>query len=471
MDPRTVRPNRPGGRIILRSVLIAGYFGVHLLGTPGCSTIGDGEIEAGPAALAWTPPAVSSEAEQSPNWTGWRGPQRNGQARVAKDSLWTQPFEPRELWRVSVGVGLSGLVTAGQRVFCHAHQGDEEVVSALDASTGEVIWSRSHPTDSWKQPFEAAAITPGPLATPTVVANKLYTVSIHGRVRCFDARSSDVLFDVHPISGGEPDPSPTPEQYRYGHASSPLVANGRLFVHLASEEEGQLVALDAETGAVLWRALPEPVAYTSPVIAEFDGESLVVTRTQHRLVGMDPTSGDTIWSHEAPTGWLTFDCATPLAVGNFVFVTSGFHGTRAVHLSTPRAANGAAGWEVEEMYRTGQLSGYMSSPIYRGGYLYGLHKSGRLVCIEAATGERQWSARKFRTHVSLIGLGGVAIGLDEEGTLNLFELRPDDFRTVGQWEIGTYTWSHPAVDGNRFYFRDGEEAICLEMVPTPTAAP
>lgn len=422
----------------------------------GCSTIGEGEVLPGPAEVPDLSVLQETKA-RLPGWPQWRGPERDGVVAGIQLPDRFPPGNWPEKWRVEVGDGFSGVVVGEGRVYCHARREDREVVSAHDPETGRILWSQPHEIPDWSQPFDAWGISDGPLATPAFAGGRLYTVSIYGRVHCHDASTGDVLFST---SSEEIDGEIS--EYRYGHASSPLVRDGMLLVNFSTGgKKGQLVALDAGTGGLLWRALPEPIPYTSPVLATIHGMKQIIARSWQRVAGLDPKTGEVLWSHEFPVSSMTRDCATPLVVGDVVYLTNSYHGTLAVRVSPVEGGT----WKAEKIYRSGALGGKMASPVYHDGYLYGLHKTGRLVCMDARTGERRWIERAFGKYLSIISFGPRGLLLDEQGNLAMLLYSPERPVLEGRWKIGEYTWAYPGIDEKRFYFRDGTDLVCLELEP------
>ena len=429
------------------------FFSVLILTLSGCSTIGDNDVEPGSAS----PPeagAATSNLRRGAGWHEFRGALRDGVVAgiPEPDKLPGDCWE--ESWRVKVGLGLSGVIAADGKVFCHARRETVEVVSCHSAQTGEVIWSRENPIEIWGQPWWAFGITDGPLATPSYIGGRLYTVGIHGLVQCFDAESGRTVFELSAKMLGS-----TASEYKYGYASSPLVRDGVLYVALSAKESGSLVALDAESGELRWRALNETVSYTSPVYSRIHGVDQLVVRTWQRVVGIDPLSGRVLWEHEAVAEGMRRDCATPLVVGDVIYLSSEFHGTIAVRVS--RLDDGT--WAVDRLFRTGALAASTMSPVYAHGHLFGLHKKRRFVCVDAMTGKQKWSARDFGYYLSVISFGDRAWALDNEGRLVWMELSPDEHRVLASWQVGEYTWAHVGVDENAIYFRDAEDLVCLRL--------
>ena len=73
----------------------------------------------------------------------WRGSNRDGRIDVVPAiSKW--PSQLRNGWKIEVGTGHSSPLVVGNRVYIHARQGENEVVSALDPGTGKRIWQDSY---------------------------------------------------------------------------------------------------------------------------------------------------------------------------------------------------------------------------------------------------------------------------------------------------------------------------------------
>src|SRR5262245_50122361 len=79
-------------------------------------------------------------------WPQWLGAKRDG-STSEKVAVWDAESPPKQLWKAAVGNGYSSPVVAGGKVFVHARSADatkeEEVVTAFDAATGNIVWSES----------------------------------------------------------------------------------------------------------------------------------------------------------------------------------------------------------------------------------------------------------------------------------------------------------------------------------------
>jgi outer membrane protein assembly factor BamB len=109
-------------------------------------------------------------------------------------------------------------------------------IRALDAATGQVIWSVEQDQ--------------GAYSSPAVAGGRLY-IAIHNRgLLALDAATGATLW-LSPIPGPQ--------------WSSPAVDNGRVFV--GSRDDHKVYAFDAVTGQTLWTATTSDWVHSSPAVA------------------------------------------------------------------------------------------------------------------------------------------------------------------------------------------------------------
>ena len=102
--------------------------------------------------------AVPALAE---DWPGWLGPRRDGSS-TAVVKPWKGDLEV--VWKKRVGEGHSSPIVWKGKVYLHTKVVDDEAeaVTAYDAKTGKVAWTKSYPRTKFKSLFGA-----GPQSTPT----------------------------------------------------------------------------------------------------------------------------------------------------------------------------------------------------------------------------------------------------------------------------------------------------------------
>ena len=81
----------------------------------------------------------------------------------------------------------------GNRLYLFSRQGDDEVMSALDADTGKVIWRTAYPIAVELHPA-ATKHGPGPKSTPVFADGKLFALGFAGTVTAYDANTGKQLW-------------------------------------------------------------------------------------------------------------------------------------------------------------------------------------------------------------------------------------------------------------------------------------
>jgi outer membrane protein assembly factor BamB len=138
-----------------------------------------------PTAAASTAPAARTPA----NWPGFRGADRSGVIRgVSIDTDWSSA-PPTELWRRNVGPGWSSFAINGDVFYTQEQRGGDEIISAYRVSTGAPVWRHADPVR-----FEEGMGGPGPRATPTLAANRVFTFGGTGLLNALDAANGKLLW-------------------------------------------------------------------------------------------------------------------------------------------------------------------------------------------------------------------------------------------------------------------------------------
>jgi outer membrane protein assembly factor BamB len=96
------------------------------------------------------------------------------------------------------------------------------------------------------------------------------------------------------------------------------------------------------------------------------------------------------------------------------------------------------------------------------GHLYGLD-TGRLVCVDAATGRKKWADGDFGNG-QLVLAGDKIVVTSEKGKVALVAADPAEFRELGTAAVfDARTWNVPAVAGPFLFLRNHREIACLKL--------
>jgi outer membrane protein assembly factor BamB len=397
---------------------------------------------------AGTPAAATAE------WPQWRGPNRDGLAAgVTPPSVW--PKELKQGWKVTVGVGHASPVVSNGVVYQHARQGEEEVLLALDASTGKELWRAGATPAPYEMNSAARDHGKGPKSTPTVAGGRVYTLGIAGLLSAHDAKTGRLVWRKD-FSKQFPVTSPL-----YGTSMSPLVVGDLLIAHVGGHDKGALTAFDAATGAVKWSYDADGPAYSSPVVLTVGGERQIVTFTQKELVAVSAATGALLWKLPAKTGYDT-NCNTPVVFKDTVILSIEGQGIVAL-----RPAREGGKWTAREVWRNGENELYMNTPVLHGSTLYGLsaRKKGQFFAVDAATGKTLWQGPgRMGENASVMNLGGTLLALTNDAVLYVLPASATSFAPSAQYTVATSpTWAHPVVLGNQILIKDETTLASLSL--------
>src|SRR4029077_14862423 len=90
-------------------------------------------------------------------------------------------------------------------------------------------------------------------------------------------------------------------------------------------QKGTLVALDKQTGKVVWSSgeVTEGAHYSSPVLATIGGERQIVQFARESVFGVSIKEGNFLWKYSNPANG-TANCCAPIVDRDHVFASSSY---------------------------------------------------------------------------------------------------------------------------------------------------
>ena len=397
--------------------------------------------------------ALASQVSLAQDWPQWRGPNRDGvAASFTAPKVW--PDKLKTIWKAPVGIGHSSPVVVGRRVYLHSRQDENEVVSCLDLDTGKLLWHDSYPTPYMMNP---AAVThgKGPKSTPVVYNDKLYTFGISGILSCYDTATGKVKWRKE-FSKQFKATSPL-----FGAATSPIVHNGLVIVHVGGHDSGALTAFNAETGDVKWSWTGDGPGYASPIVFESGGLNQIVTQTQKSIAAFSAATGELLWRIPFETEYVQ-NIVTPVVYKQTLILSGLDKGTIAI-----RVVNRGPKWETEQVWMNAEVSMYMNSPVASGDYLFGLsHKrKGQFFCLDARTGQTLWTSNgREGDNAAIVATGQFLLLLTDSAELIAVRRDAKQYEPVKKYSVAdSPTWAHPVIVGNRILIKDASSLTLLSL--------
>lgn len=395
-----------------------------------------------PGASSQLSADASTDTEPRARWSGFRGANRDGIVRGVRIGTDWATSPPVELWRRPVGPGWSSFAVRGDLVYTQEQRGEEEVVSAYDAKTGEPVWRHRDATRFWESNAGA-----GPRGTPTLHNGHVITFGATGIVNVLDADDGSVRWSRNAAS------DTGVEVPTWGFSSSPLVTDDLVIVAVS----GTVTAYDLASGTRRWTGPSGGTSYSSPHRMVFDGVPQIVALHGDGVVGLAPADGSVLWEHE----WSGYPIVQPAqtADGDLLISVTDRSGTRRLAIT-----RGADAWTAEERWTSIRMKPYFNDLVVHRGHAYGFDGS-ILACIDVADGERAWKGGRYGNgQLLLLADQDVLLVLSEKGELALVRATTDAFTELARMPaIEGKTWNHPVLVDDLLLVRNGEEMVAYRL--------
>ncbi|MBN2242664.1 MAG: PQQ-binding-like beta-propeller repeat protein [Acidobacteria bacterium] len=251
--------------------------------------------------------AAVLHAEENPVYFRCDG----GVAEAASGAIPDRLDSPGVLqWRTPLDSGHSTPAVCKNRAFLTTFNAAREELAtvALSVDSGKVLWKRTAPASGievYNRPTGNAA-----QATPACDGRRVYVFFGSYGLICYD-------FEGNPLW----DHRMGPFQDEYGSASSPVLVDGKVIILQDHDVDSFLMALDAETGRVLWKTeRPDAVrSYSTPAVWTRNGRRELLVAGGLELAGYDPSDGKKLWWTD---GLARIVIPTPVPSGDTVYMAS-----------------------------------------------------------------------------------------------------------------------------------------------------
>lgn len=420
-------------------------------------------------------------------WPSFRGHQAAGAADGQNlPDRWDPATGENVLWKTPIpGLAHSSPVVWGDRIFVTSAvssrtdatfkpglygDGDASddrsphrwMLYAIEARTGRILWERvaaaGEPRN--KRHIKSTYASSSPATDGRIVVAWFGSEGIHaydvngGRRWSVDLGRVDMgAYDI---------PS-----YEWGPASSPIIWNGLVIVQCDTQADSFLLALDAETGATVWKTERQELpSWGTPTIVETPAGAELVTNASNFVRGYDPKTGRELWKLG---GSSKITAPTPIFAGGLHIVASGRAPERPVFAVRPGArgdltlakdetANAHVAWS-----KTGRGS-YMPTPLAYRGRLYVLANNGVFDAYDLATGKEI-----YRQRLPLVGSGfsaspvaadGKIYLANEDGEMLVVEAG-DAFKHLATNSMGETLMATPALADGVMFVRGARTLVAI----------
>ena len=375
------------------------------------------------------------------DWPQLLGPNRNG-VYTDSDVAWPSKIA----WEKQVGAGFAPPVIAAGKVILFHRKANKEIVEAFEAATGKTVWTFEYDTH-YRDDF---GFDDGPRSAPAVAEGRVFTFGAEGVLHALDLKTGSMLWrvDVHKQY--------SVEKGWFGAGCSPLIHEGKLFLHIGSKKAG-VGAFDPATGKLLWKASNHQMSYSSPAAASFG----IVFFTREGILVTNPDTGKIIYEkHWRARAQASANVATPIVDGKLLFISSNYAvGAIVLDFSTSPPTELWSGDDA--------ISAHYATPVLKDGILYGLHgptQTGQqLRAVEMRTGKVLWKMLASQNGGSVTLIRDHLMMIRDDGQIFKIEPNPRQVAVLGNFKvIDGKIRAFPAVGNGLVCIRNTAMLACLQ---------
>ncbi|MEE9434539.1 MAG: PQQ-binding-like beta-propeller repeat protein [Sphingorhabdus sp.] len=355
--------------------------------------------------------------------------------------------------------------TIGNRIDILGTQVDSKADPALAGIS--VILPPAQVNLNWPQPGGNAAKSPGHItlgqgfarvwgakiapasnskrlaAAPVVNNGKLYVVDTQARVSAFDAATGAAIWSTLL----ETDKDGRPSAFGGG-----VSAEGNMVY--ATNGVGDIAALDANSGAIMWTKRPAGPLRGAPTVAI--GNVYVMTQ-DNQIYALRTSDGEQQWNEAGPLGTSgIFGVAAPAVASGTVIA-----GYSTGELTAYRYENGRNLW-ADSLSRTSMRTSVSTlididaDPVIDRGRVFALGKGGRMASYELNSGQRLWEINIAGIATPVVS-GEWVFVLTDDAKMLCIQRSSGKIRWISQLKAykkekskkGAIGWRGPVLAGNR----------------------
>ncbi len=400
------------------------------------------------------------------DWPRLRGPRNDGSTDQTVGQA--GKFPGRKTLQVNVGLGCGSPILADGKLYAlgfTGHDGGTDTLVCYDTRAGKLLWRQSYRSRKHgRVAVGDKGAYGGPSASPTFDpdTHRIYTLSVDGELRCWDAAAGGRLLwrrNLYDDFGAVRRPSAGGGQRDFGFTSSPLLLGDWVIVE-APVKSATVLAFEKADGKLAWRsACNRPAGHTpGPVPLRVDGKDALAVLTLGELVILSAEAdrpGRTIARHP----WKTkFACNIPSPAvwnGDHLLLTAGYNHRSSLLL-------GLTGDTLQPVRKLKAFA-TVSTPLVIGDRAWLIN--GPLRCVDLTTGKQLYAGGNFG-HGSILATGDGKLIAFGKGRAVLLDAEADAYKPLAETPrlFKTDCYPHVALSGGILAMKDRKgNLVCYDL--------
>jgi len=402
------------------------------------------------AILAFT--AILFQYTSAKDWPQFRGPGGEGLSTATGLPIeWSE--DKNVVWKKELpGSGWSSPVLVDGKLFLTAavpvgEEGKEKPdrtlkVFCLDSENGKMVWEREVFNQDGKRSPKIHKKNSHASPTPIIEDGRIYVHFGHQGTACLDLKG-EVLWtnrdlDYPPVHGG---------------GGSPVIVDEFLIFTCDGSKDPFVAALRKKDGKLAWKfkrdtGAKKKFSFATPLVIEAAGKKQVIVPGSGGVSSLDPRTGEEIWFADYGQGYSVIP--RPVFGHGMVFVSSGYD--RPVAMAIKVDGKGDV-TESHVVWTTDRRAPNTPSMLLVGEELYMISDGGVTTCLDAVSGDENWSERTGSgMSASPVFADGRIYIQDEKGTSTVLAAGTE-FEKLATNQLDARTLASYALDDGAIYIR------------------
>ena len=395
-------------------------------------------------------------------WSRFRGPSGNGIAEATSNvpTEWSRDTNiafrtplPGQGWSspvVSDGrIYLSAAIPAGEAGDSKSPDFDLSLI-VLDAKNGDVLKTVSLMRQTAEKSPKIHKKNSHASPTPIVDGERVFVHFGYQGTACVDLegnviwKNRDLFFK--PV---------------HGNGGTPVLVDDKLIFTCDGASDPKVVALDANTGEVVWEVdrpndASRKFSFCTPALISVNGQTQVIAPGSDCVLSISPDDGRVIWQL-LYSGYSVIP--KPIYHNGLVFLSTSY--------DTPSmlAIDPTGEGDVTDTHLKWSLKKnvpHTPSMLADEEWIYSISDDGIAMCVEAATGDIVYKKRVGGGFsASPVMVDDKIYYTNESGLTTVIATGPD-YKVLAENDLGERTLASAAVDGNALFIRTADAIYRIE---------
>ncbi len=375
------------------------------------------------------------------------------------------PSGPVIRWSVDLGEGHAGAAIYEGVVYVldYDEESRSDMLRSFDLLNGNELWRRWYRVNIKRNHGMSRTV-------PAVTDRYILTMGPRGHVMCVRRSDASLLWGI------DVEKEYHTEVPLWYTGQCPMIDDGKAII--ATGGDALLIAVDCETGNVLWKT-PNPegwkMSHSSVMLWNYEGRKMYVYSAYGGIAGIaadGADAGKVLWQTKAWNHQVVALSPVCMPDGK-VFITAGY-GAGGMMLEVKSVKGSYEVSVLKEYLPKDGLACEQQTPVYYNGYLFGIEPKdagalrNQLICVSPEDVNRiVWSSGQ----TVRFGLGPYIIAdrkfyiLDDEGVLTIARPSAEGYVQLGRDTVihGQDAWAPLALADGYMVLRDSKKMVCLDL--------